>query len=96
MHSSRIQRHWPVRVKAAQKYGFENSFERSKDNCASRQAFARGSPERQRRMDSVINWLGGLVVHLPMARQHGLRDGNTGGPPQRHHALTIPHTLLWR
>jgi hypothetical protein len=24
----------------------------------SRQAFARGSPERQRRMNSVINWLG--------------------------------------
>jgi hypothetical protein len=62
LHSSRIHRHWPVRVKAAQKYGFEYSFDRSKDNCASRHAFARGSPERQRRMNSVINWLVALSL----------------------------------
>src|ERR1039458_7351962 len=62
VQSSRIHRHWPVRVKAAQKYGFEYSFECSKDNCASRQAFARGSPERQRRMNSVINWLVALSL----------------------------------
>src|ERR1017187_3932135 len=80
LHSSRIHRHWPVRVKAAQKKGFWNSSEWSRDNCASRQAFVRGSPERQRRMNSVINWLGGLVVHLPMARQHGLRAGVAEGP----------------
>src|ERR1039457_4737113 len=58
----RIHRHWPIRVKAAKKYGFEYSFECSKDNCASRQAFARGSPERQRRMNSVINWLVALSL----------------------------------
>jgi hypothetical protein len=37
----------------------------SRDNCASRQAFARGSPERQRQMNSVINWL----VALPLTFQ---------------------------
>jgi hypothetical protein len=57
-----IHRHWPVRVKAAQKYGFEYSFDRSKDNCASRHAFARGSPERQRPMNSVINRLVALSL----------------------------------
>src|ERR1035441_1486715 len=62
LHSSRIHRHWPVRVKAAQKKGFWNSSEWSRDNCASRQAFARGSPERQRRMNSVINWLVALSL----------------------------------
>ena len=55
--TSQLHCHWPVRVKAAQKYGFENSSLRSRDNCASRQAFARGSPERQPRMNSVVNRL---------------------------------------
>jgi hypothetical protein len=54
--------HWPVGVKAAPKKGFLHSLEWSRDHCASRQAFARGSPECQRRMNSVINWL--LAISL--------------------------------
>jgi hypothetical protein len=42
-------------VKADQKKGFEKSFERKRVNCASRHAFVRDSPSRQRRMNSVIN-----------------------------------------
>jgi hypothetical protein len=57
-------RHWPVRVKAAQKKEFWNSLEWSRDNYASRQPFARGSPERQRRMNSVINRLVALSLTL--------------------------------
>src|SRR5208282_5605619 len=34
---------------------------------------------------------GGLVAHLPMARQHGLRAGDAEGPPQRHHTLANLH-----
>jgi hypothetical protein len=30
--------------------------------CSSRQALAQGSPERQRRMNSVINWLVALAL----------------------------------
>src|ERR1035438_5547470 len=91
VQSSRIHRRWPVRVKAAQKHGFEYSFECSRDNCAFRQASARGSPERQRRLNSVINPAGGLVAHFPKARQHGLRPGDAEGPPQGHHALANLH-----
>ena len=58
---ARYRRHCPVSVKAAQKYGSEKSsfapFDPSKDNCAPRQAVARDSPARQRRMNSVINWV---------------------------------------
>ena len=32
-----------------------NSLERNRDNCASRHAFASGSPARHRRINSVIN-----------------------------------------
>jgi hypothetical protein len=42
--------------------GIGKSFERNKDNCAFRQAFARGSPARHRRMNSVINWLVALSL----------------------------------
>lgn len=48
-------RHCPVSVKAAQKYGFEKSGDRSNDNCACRHASPRGSPACQRRMNSVIS-----------------------------------------
>jgi len=89
VQSSRIHRHWPVSVKAAQKYGFQNSSLRSRDNCASRQAFARSSPERQRRMNSVISRRGGRVAHFPMARQHGLRAGDAGGTTRGHHRLQL-------
>jgi len=40
----------------------EKSFECNKDSWASRQAWARGSPERQRRMNSVIDWLVALSL----------------------------------
>jgi len=56
------QFHWPVSVKAAQKYGLANSFESRRDNCASRHALARGSPARQRRINSVINLLVALSL----------------------------------
>jgi hypothetical protein len=51
-------------VNAAQKQGLEKSFdfERNRDNCASRHAFARGSPACHRRINSVINWLVALSL----------------------------------
>ena len=56
-----VHRHCPVSVKADQKKGSEKSslapLERISDNCASRHACTRGSPARQRRMNSVINRL---------------------------------------
>jgi len=55
--SKTAYRHWSVSVKAPQKNGVKESLDRSGDNCASRHAFARGSPARQRRMNSDINWL---------------------------------------
>ena len=34
---------------------------------------------------------GGIVVHIPMARQHGLRADDAEGPPQRNQALANLH-----
>jgi hypothetical protein len=60
--NTHLHLHCPVRVKADQKKGFEKSFERKRVNCASRHAFARDSPARQRRMNSVINRLVALSL----------------------------------
>src|SRR6516162_9113018 len=54
--------HCPVRVNAAQKKGFEKSFECNRVNCALCQALARDSPARKRRMNSVISSLVALFL----------------------------------
>src|SRR6266496_377229 len=60
--NTHLHRHCPVSVKADQKKGFEKSFERKRVNCASRHAFARDSPARQRCTNSVINALVALSL----------------------------------